>query len=243
MSVFKRDDVEIYYEEQGEDFPVLMIAPGGMRSTINFWEVAPWNPIEQLAEHYHVVAMDQRNAGNSKAPLMASDGWHVYTEDQLALMDHLGIDKFHVVGMCIGGPYITGLVEAAAERVVSAVLFQPIGLDNNREAFYQMFDDWAEGLKAGEYGHVSDDTWASFRSNMYDGDFLFNPKTDRNFIARCKTPMLVYRGNDLYHPDCIAREVVELAPNATLIENWKEPEYNEAAKQMLLDFLAASTPG
>lgn len=241
MPVFKRDDIEIYYEQQGEGFPVLMIAPGGMRSTIDFWEVAPWNPVDQLDKHYRVIAMDQRNAGSSKAPISASDSWHVYTEDQLALLDDLGIDRFHVVGMCIGGPYITGLIEAAPERVISAVLFQPIGLDNNREAFYQMFDDWAEELKAGAYADVYTEAWESFRSNMYDGDFLFNPKTDREFIAQCQTPMLVLKGQDLYHPESTSREVVELAPNASLVENWREPEFHDDAKRAVERFLSENT--
>ena len=85
MPTFNRGDVSLYYEEHGKGFPVLMIAPGGMRSTVSFWEKAPWNPIPLLAAHYRVIAMDQRNAGGSKAPIRATDGWRVYTEDQLAL--------------------------------------------------------------------------------------------------------------------------------------------------------------
>src|SRR5262245_44409868 len=63
MPIFKRDDVELYYEEHGAGFPILLIAPGGMRSAVAFWERTPCNPIKQLAPHYRVIAMDQRNAG------------------------------------------------------------------------------------------------------------------------------------------------------------------------------------
>ena len=93
MPIFKRDDVELYYEEHGAGFPILLIAPGGMRSAATFWERTPWNPIEQLAPNYRVVAMDQRNAGRSVAPIRATDSWHVYTSDHLALLDYLGIDR------------------------------------------------------------------------------------------------------------------------------------------------------
>src|SRR6266849_5873469 len=97
MPVFKRDDVELYYEEHGMGFPVLLIAPGGMRSAVSFWERTPWNPIDQLAPHYRVIAMDQRNAGKSVAPIRPTDSWHVYTVDQLALLDDLGIlQEVHV---------------------------------------------------------------------------------------------------------------------------------------------------
>src|SRR5258708_39385858 len=102
MTVFKRDDVELYYEEYGMRFPVLLIAPGGMRSAVSFWERTPWNPIEQLAPHYRVIAMDQRNAGKSAAPVRATDSWHAYTPDQLALLDHLAVHRFHPAEMCTG---------------------------------------------------------------------------------------------------------------------------------------------
>jgi pimeloyl-ACP methyl ester carboxylesterase len=82
--------------------------------------------------------MDQRNAGQSVAPIRATDSWYVYTSDHLALLDYLGIDRCHVAGMCIGGPYIMGLIQAGPQRIASAVVFQTIGLDNNRQAFYPL---------------------------------------------------------------------------------------------------------
>jgi pimeloyl-ACP methyl ester carboxylesterase len=236
MAFFERGDVSIYYEEHGSGFPLLLIAPGGMRSEVTIWERMPWNPITQLSPDYRVIAMDQRNAGRSKAPIQATDSWHVYTEDQLALMDHLGIDRFHVAGMCIGGPYAYGLIEAAPQRVASAVLFQPIGLDDNREAFFEMFDNWADELRP-QRPEVPDEAWKSFRDAMYGGDFLFN--VSREFVAACPTPVLVLLGNDLYHPQSTSRDIIELAPNATLIEDWKEPEHHDAAKAAVEEFLAA----
>ena len=239
MPIFEQDDIKLYYEEHGTGFPVLLIAPGGMRSAASFWEQVTWNAIEQLAPHYRVIAMDQRNAGQSVAPIRATDSWHVYTEDQLALLDHLGIDQFHVAGMCIGGPYCMGLIQAAPQRVTSAVLFQTIGLDNNRQAFFEMFDGWADALKP-ERPEVSPDAWESFKNSMYSGDFLFT--VSREFVSRCDTPLLVLMGDDMYHPSQSSREVAQLAPNATFIEHWKEPEHQAAAKQAVEDFLAQHTP-
>jgi len=247
MPIFARDDVSIYYEDsaegsdaEGGGFPLLLIAPGGMRSTIPAWAHGPWNPIEQLGDAYRVIAMDQRNAGRSTAPIRATDGWHVYTEDQLALMDHLGIERFHVAGMCIGGPYCMGLAEAAPARVASAVLFQTIGLSDNREAFFDMFDSWADELKA-DRADVEPHAWESFKQNMYGGEFLFN--VSRDFVAACQTPVLVLCGKDLYHPEATSVEIAELAPNAQFIEHWKEPEHQSAAKSKVAEFLAANTPG
>ena len=206
-----------------------------MRSAISYWTGTPWSPIEHLSDSFRVIAMDQRNAGESTAPISGDDGWHTYTADQLALMDHLGVECFHVVGMCIGGPYCMGLIQAAPGRVMSAVLLQPIGLDGNRSAFYQMFDGWADELRATSHRAVADQDWIRFRSNMYDGDFLFN--VDRDFVRACETPLLVLTGNDLYHPTSISREVAELAPKGELIQHWKEGEDMGVAKEQIATFL------
>jgi pimeloyl-ACP methyl ester carboxylesterase len=236
VPVLRNGPVELYFEERGEGVPVLLIAPGGMRSAVSFWERAPWNPAADLADGFRVIAMDQRNAGRSKAPISADDGWHVYTQDQLALLDHLGIERFHVAGMCIGGPFCMGLAAAAPERVLSAVLFQPIGLQDNRQAFYDMFDSWANELKP-ERPEVPEPAWERFKHNMYDGDFLFN--VDRDFVARCQTPLLVLCGNDLYHPRQTSLAIVELAPNARLVEQWKEGDDRARARALVREFLEA----
>lgn len=240
MPQFERDGISLYYEESGRGFPVLLFAPGGMRSAIPFWENSPWNPIDALAPHFRVIAMDQRNAGRSKAPITARDGWHSYTADHLALLDHLGAERCHLLGGCIGGPYCLGVMEAAPERVAAAVLQQPIGFDGeNRAAFYEMFDGWARAL-AEERGDVDAGALASFRGNMYDGDFVFN--VSRDFVRRCEIPMLVLMGADLYHPMETSREIAELAPNAELVERWKDGDIVDATVKRVIDFLVAHSP-
>ncbi len=214
---------------------VLLIAPGGMRSAISFWESTPWNPLTALSDEFFVIAMDQRNAGSSTGPVSGQHGWHTYAEDQLALLDHLGVENFQVAGMCIGGPYAFGLVQAAPERVTAAVLFQSIGLDNNREAFYAMFDSWAEQLAATSHSQVSKADWERFRGNLFDGDFLFN--LDATFVQNCSTPVQVLMGDDLYHPKSTSLAIAELAPNAEFVERWKEGPDVAQGQQLVLDFL------
>ncbi|MFP5489241.1 MAG: alpha/beta fold hydrolase, partial [Acidimicrobiia bacterium] len=188
MASFEHGPATIHFDVEGDGFPVLLIAPGGMRSANELWSGMPWNP-RTLADTYRVVGMDQRNAGRSTAPVSAADGWATYTADQLGLLDHLGIDHCHVVGMCIGGPYIAGLLNAAPERFASAVMLQPVGIEpdgSNREAFEQMFDSWVE-LQADAHGDVDDATWASFRSNMWGGEFLLTATEDD--VAGFTTPL------------------------------------------------------
>ena len=172
--------------------------------------------------------------------MRADDGWQVYTADHLALLDHLGIERCHVLGGCIGGSYCLGLMCAAPDRVAAAVLQQPIGRSGeNQQAFYQMFDGWAADLGRGR-PEVTEDIWRSFRSHMYDGDFVFNVSPD--FVRGCQIPMLVLLGNDLYHPSETSLEIARLAPNAELVERWKEPEVVADAVQQVRGFLRRHTP-
>ncbi len=239
MPVFERNDIRINYEIYGEGFPVLLFAPGGMRSAISFWRGSEWDPIEALSPHYQVIAMDQRNAGESTAPVTADDGWHSYTDDHVALLDHLGVERTHVMGGCIGGPYCFGVMERLGDRIASAILQQSIGDDGaNRPLFYDMFDAWAVNLKP-TIPNVPESAWTSFRSNMYDHDFVYN--VSRDFVANCQTPMLVLMGSDPYHPETTSREIADLAPNATLVEQWKNAA-EDGTVQVALDFLRANAP-
>ncbi|HEX3994765.1 MAG TPA: alpha/beta hydrolase, partial [Acetobacteraceae bacterium] len=110
MPMLQRPDGQIYYEEFGSGFPILLFAPGGLRSNLAMWHHPANGPqrswcdwTDALASKYRVVAMDQRNAGQSKCAIRGDHGWHTYAADHLALMDHLGHRKFHGLGGCIGG--------------------------------------------------------------------------------------------------------------------------------------------
>ena len=240
MPTFKRGDVSIHFEEYGADYPILLFAPGGMRSSIEFWGNSPFDPTRELAANFRVIAMDQRNAGKSSAPIAASDGWDTYTADHIALLDHLGIRQCHVMGGCIGGSYGLGIIKAAPTRISAAVLQNPIGLSpRNRDLFFAMFDGWAQALKTG-HPKLDDSALRQFRDRMYGTDFVFN--VSRDFVRSCKTPMLILCGNDDYHPMETSKEIAALAPNAELLEHWKASDVIDATVTRVRDFLISHTP-
>ncbi len=130
MTFYEKGPVRIRYEDVGSGFPLLLIAGGGLNSTIaNFTRTSPFNPIEEFKGEYRCIAADLRNAngGQSTGPLEVDRPWDSHTDDQLGLMDHLGINKFMVMGFCIGGPFIWNLLKRAPDRIVAAVLAQPVG--------------------------------------------------------------------------------------------------------------------
>jgi pimeloyl-ACP methyl ester carboxylesterase len=238
MPIFERSNgVSLYYEEHGQGFPLLLLAPGGMRSSMAFWQRTPFNPIAEFANEFRVIAMDQRNAGQSRAPISALDGWHSYTADHVALLDHLGIARCHLLGGCIGGSFCLGLLTAAPERVAAAVLQQPIGhTSENRATFYALVDDWAKEI-ANSHPEATPEVWAALREQMYGGDFVFN--VSRDAVRNITAPLLVLMGNDIYHPSPTSREIVALAQHATLIERWKEPDAVPEVVHQVREFLRA----
>ena len=240
MPGFDDDGVAIYYEEFGQGFPILTFAPGGLLSTIAFWSrpASPVNPTTEFAGEYRVIAMDQRNAGGrTRAPISASDGWHNFASDHIALLDYLGIGRCHLYGQCIGGPFIFSLLQAIPDRIVSAIIAQPIGrVGDLQPGRSGSFEGWVGQTKP----QVSDAVLDSYYNNLYAPGFAYS--ADRDFVRSCTTPALVLAGNDAAHPFAIAEEIAQLMPNAEFIPEWKEGESLEDAKQRMHAFLRQHTP-
>ena len=95
MSFYEKGPVRIYFEEAGSGLPLLLIAGGGLNSTISglYGDSSPFNPIEEFKGEYRCIASDLRNAnaGRSSGPLEIERPWDAYTDDHLGLLDHLGI--------------------------------------------------------------------------------------------------------------------------------------------------------
>jgi pimeloyl-ACP methyl ester carboxylesterase len=242
VPLFERKDVTLYYEEFGlpNGYPVLLIAPGGMRSHGEFWHRSPFDPTVELAADFRVIAMDQRNAGRSRAPIGDDDSWPTYQADQLALLDHLGIARCHLMGGCIGCSYGLGLLEAAPERVTAAVLQNPIGLSNgNRDAFRGMFDEWANELHQ-QRPEIAASRLQAFGERMFGGEFVFS--VSREFVRSCRAPLLVLAGDDNFHPTATAQEIAALAPRAELLLTWKTPDVVGETVRRVRTFLRENSP-
>src|SRR5829696_5913612 len=152
-SFYEKGNVRIHYEEVGSGFPLLLIPGGGLNSTISFFTgSAPFNAMEEFKDEYRCITMDLRNAngGESSGPLEIDRPWDAHADDQLGLMDHLGIREFMVMGFCIGGPFIWNLLRRAPTRIVAAVLAQPSGFRPEMpDLFYQNnITGWGPALVA-----------------------------------------------------------------------------------------------
>lgn len=243
MPSFEHNSARIYYEEYGQGFPILTFAPAGLASVIGVWSqpMAPINPTTEFATQYRVIAMDQRNAGGqSRAPITAQDGWDSYTADHIALLDHLGIDRCHLYGQCIGGSFILNLIKAQPERVASAVLAQPIGrVGAPATERSPRFTAWAESLK--DHPEATPQVLDAFSDNLYSRGFVYC--VDRAFVSTVRTPCLVLAGNDEAHPYPIADELSKLLSNCEFIAEWKTGPALATARARVMEFLSKHTPG
>jgi pimeloyl-ACP methyl ester carboxylesterase len=238
----------LHYEVHGSGYPVLLFAPGFLSSRIERWRTNParpgvpqdWlDPIAALSDRFRLIALDVRNAGESRAALGADDDWTTYTADHAALLDHLGIERCHVMGACIGVSFAYALVAARPTLVSALVLQNPIGLsDVNRQALDQEFDNWAAEVRAWpgiDARHIE-----GFRYRMFGGEFIFS--VSREFVARCALPTLLMPGDDRVHPAEISADIAR-APNVEVLSPWKGTTLRDEAMRRVGQFLARHTPG
>ena len=247
MSFYEKGPVRIHYEEAGSGFPLLLIAGGGLNSAISGLRTGPFNAIDEFKGEYRCIAADLRNAntGQSSGPLEVDRPWDSHTDDQLGLMDHLGIDKFMVMGFCIGGPFIWNLLRRAPDRVVAGVLAQPVGFRPEMPTL--LYDGSMTGWGPELVKHRPDITMPmveKYLTKMYraNPDFVFT--VTRDFVRHCQTPVLILPDDVPPHPYAVAIETAMLAPKAEVsMFPWKEPkERIPLAVRQIHSFLRAHRP-
>ena len=247
MSFYEKGPVRIHYEEAGSGFPLLLIAGGGLNSAIAGLRTGPFNAIDEFKGEYRCIAADLRNAntGQSTGPLEIDRPWDSHTDDHLGLLDHLGVDKFMVMGFCIGGPFIWNLLKRAPDRVVAAVPAQPVGFRPEMPTL--LYDGSMKGWGPELVKRRPDITMAmveKYLTKMYrtNPDFVFT--VTRDFVRNCQTPVLILPDDVPAHPLAVAMECAMLAPKAEVsLYPWKEPrERIPLAVRQIRSFLRAHRP-
>jgi pimeloyl-ACP methyl ester carboxylesterase len=246
-SFYEKGPVRIHYTQAGSGFPLLLIAGGGLNSTFAGLARGPFDAIAEFKGEYRCVASDLRNAieGQSSGPLEVDRPWDSFTDDHIGLMDHLGINKFMVMGFCIGGPLVWNLLKRAPDRVVAAVLAQPSGSrPEARDMFYEgNIKTWGPALVAKRHD-VTMETVDKFLTKMYRNNPDFVITVTRDFVRNCQTPVLILPDDIPAHPYAVAMEAAMLAPNAEVsMFPWKEPkERIPLAVRQIRSFLRAHRP-
>jgi pimeloyl-ACP methyl ester carboxylesterase len=224
---YEKGNVRIRYAEIGSGFPLLATPGGGLNSRMSNWPTAVINIVEEFKNDFRVITMDQRNAtnGGSNGPVPVDNPWDTFADDQLGVMDHLDIRQFFFFGNCIGGPFAMKLMERAPQRVVAAILSQPVGHRPDKPDYmYESGRDvWAKEFLE-RRPDVSMATIEQYLHNLYrvQPDFVYS--VSRDFAKSCQTPMLVLPDDIVAHPLQVSIDIASLAPNAEItVFPWKEP--------------------
>jgi len=227
IGFYEKGNVRIRYAEIGSGFPLLATPGGGLNSAIAVWARAVINIPEEFKNDFRVITMDQRNAtgGESTGPVPIDDPWSAFADDQLGVMDHLGIRQFFFFGNCIGGPFAMKLMQRASQRVVAAVLSQPVGhRPEQPDYMYNAGRDvWAKELRERRLFNETE-TIEKYLHNLYrvQPDFVYS--VSRDFAKSCQTPMIVLPDDVVAHPLQTSIDVASLCPNAEItVFPWKEP--------------------
>jgi pimeloyl-ACP methyl ester carboxylesterase len=246
---YERGPVRIRYLDTGSTgFPLLIIPGGGLNSTIEGLIAShPFNAIDEFKNEFRCITCDLRTAyaGESTGPLEVERPWDAFTDDHIGIMDHLGIDKFMVLGFCIGGPFIWNLIERAPDRVVAAVTAQPSGHRPEQPTLFydNNMANWGQEIVK-RRPEIAPATVERFLTRMYNTnpDFVFT--VTRDFVRRSQTPVLVLPDDIPSHPYAVAMETVMLAPKSEVsIYPWKEPpERIPIAVRQIRSFLRAHRP-
>ena len=244
---YEKGPVRIRYEEAGSGFPLLLIAGGGLNSVMAGLPRSPFNPIEEFKGEYRCIYADLRNAnaGQSSGPLEIDRPWDSYADDHLGLMDHLGINKFMVLGFCIAGPFIWNLMKRAPDRVVAAVPAQPVGFRPEMPdvMYTASMTGWGAELVK-RRPELTTEMVDKFVTKMFrtNADFVFT--VTRDFVRNCQTPVLVLPDDVPAHSLAVAMECAMLAPKAEVsMFPWKmPPERIPLAVRQIRSFLRAHRP-
>ena len=119
MPFLETRDIPIYYESHQNDSnqrPALVFAHGA-GGNAGIW----FNQIAHFSSDYQVIAFDHRCFGRTGVPAEPLTV-HAFRDDLLALLDHLQIDKAHLIGQSMGGFTVLRTTLDAPDRVISLTM-------------------------------------------------------------------------------------------------------------------------
>ncbi len=142
MAFAEIDGIKTRYEVIGDGPPLLMYSPGGFDARIEKWTdlgvYARIKLLDHLPKKYTCILFDRRENGQSGGRVEAIT-WNDFVRQGAGLLDHLGYEKAHLMGGCMGCCPLSAFAVAHPERVLSMVHYWPVGGANYRISGHQRF--------------------------------------------------------------------------------------------------------
>jgi pimeloyl-ACP methyl ester carboxylesterase len=184
------DGIGTRYEVAGSGPPLLMLSPGGFNATLDGWEThglyRRTRMLARLRERFTCITFDKRESGRSGGRVERVR-WTDYVNQAVGLLDHLGYDRVHVMGACVGCSIATLLATTHRDRVAGMVLYSPAGGPKYRRKQHQRFT--AHLAYVAEHGlagvaALAGATEAGFSDDGRVGPWVSVLRSDREFAAR-----------------------------------------------------------
>lgn len=172
---FDHDGFHLAFYEEGKGAPILLIHGFASSAYVN-WVATGW--FRTLVEAgYRVIAIDNRGHGNSDKSYKQEDYTpEVMASDAIALLDHLGIEKAHVMGYSMGAR-ISAFMALAAPQREQSLIFGGLGIGMVTGAGH--WEPVAQALLAEDPETITDPRGLMFRK------FADKTKSDRRALAAC----------------------------------------------------------
>ena len=130
MPIATIDGIPTWYEVSGDGPPLLMFSPGGFDSTLENWTRHGLYPrielMARLRERFTCIAFDRRESGRSGGRLERIR-WDHWVAQGAGLLDHLGVERAHLIGACVGCSTAAAFAVAHPARTGRVVLYSPAG--------------------------------------------------------------------------------------------------------------------
>ncbi len=136
------DGITTRYEVKGSGPPLLMYAPGGFNATIETWSTqsiyAKVKFLDHLPKAFTCIVFDRRECGQSGGRVERVT-WAHYAAQAKGLLDHLRIERAHIMGGCMGVSCAAAFGVIHPKVTQSLVLFWPVGGAKYRVSSHQRF--------------------------------------------------------------------------------------------------------
>ncbi len=136
------DGLRTRYELVGEGPPLLMFSPGGFDARLEQWTdlgvYARIKLLDHLPQRFRCILFDRRENGRS-AGRVERITWQSYVRQGAGLLDHLRVERAHLLGGCMGCCPVAAFAVAHPERVLSTVYYWPVGGARYRINSHQRF--------------------------------------------------------------------------------------------------------
>ena len=193
------DGIRTHYEVVGEGPALLLNAPGGFDATLDKWRTQSVYQrvklLDHLPKYYRCIVFDRRECGRSGGRVEAIT-WAHYARHAKELLAHLGIERAHIAGGCMGCSVAMAFGVLYPQTTLSLLLWWPVGGAKYRIKAHQRFADHLGFVKEngldGVVAHVQKEGKA-FNADARGGPWASVIRRDPAFAATyMKQPQAAY---------------------------------------------------